>query len=113
MLEEGIIDEIGKTADKANRVMHKSPTDASGAYEILYESRGLIVQVPVFVISDFTSLLSWLTAPKIVVIKFLVDDSSMVSVTERSKTPAAFSTALIVAKSFVLRENRLRSFTTT
>ncbi len=93
--------------------MHKSPTDASGAYEILYESRGLIVQVPVFVISDFPSLLSWLTAPKIVVIKFLVDDSSMVSVTERSKTPAAFSTALIVAKSFVLRENRLRSFTTT
>jgi hypothetical protein len=58
LLEEGIIDEIGKTAEKANRVTHESPTDASGAYEILCESRGLIVQVPVFVISDFTSLLS-------------------------------------------------------
>lgn len=44
-LEEGIIDQIGKTAEKANRVIHEGPTDRSGAFEILFESRALIVQV--------------------------------------------------------------------
>lgn len=45
LLEEGIVDQIGQTAEKANRVIHESPTDGSGAFEILYESRALIVQV--------------------------------------------------------------------
>ncbi|HEV2462242.1 MAG TPA: hypothetical protein VGT04_00425 [Acidobacteriaceae bacterium] len=44
-VEVGIIEEIGKTAEKANRVIHERPTDGQGAFEILFESRALIVQV--------------------------------------------------------------------